>query len=92
MPYLDMYVFAVRARWTDSMLATPDKGVQRGRWRNLQAAFDDIARRVHELGAEAAAPNARSRIHGEILGLCANCHTGSVVVPGRASEYDVFDR
>lgn len=39
---------------------------------------DELARRVHELGSEAASallPHARATVYGEMLGLCADCHT-----------------
>jgi len=50
------------------------------------AALDDMARRVHDLGAEgsgARALNVRSQIYGEILSLCAECHTRSGRGPGQ---------
>jgi hypothetical protein len=50
------------------------------------ATLDGLARRVHDLGAEgsgARALNARSQIYGEILSLCADCHTRSGRGPGR---------
>lgn len=42
------------------------------------AAIDQIARRIHVLGGQGtitSTPAARSELYGEILGLCASCHT-----------------
>ena len=39
---------------------------------------DVMARRVHDLGREAATallPHARAAVYGEMLGVCADCHT-----------------
>jgi len=50
------------------------------------AALDDMARRVHDLNAEGSAAralNVRSQIYGEILSLCAECHTRSGRGPGQ---------
>ena len=47
-------------------------------WDGADADGDAMARRVHELGREAATallPHARAAIHGEMLGVCADCHT-----------------
>ncbi len=40
--------------------------------------IDEIARRIHVLGGQGTntrTPHARSELYGEILGLCADCHT-----------------
>lgn len=42
------------------------------------AALDELARRVHMLGGQGTitrTPDARSALYGELLGLCADCHT-----------------
>ena len=47
-------------------------------WDEPAAAGDELARRVHELGREAATallPPARAAVYGEVLGVCADCHT-----------------
>lgn len=47
-------------------------------WEGSVADGDAMARRVHELGREAATallPHARAAIYGEMLGVCADCHT-----------------
>lgn len=48
--------------------------------------LERIARRVHELaalGTMAATPDARSELYGEMLGLCAECHTRLGRGPGQ---------
>ena len=50
------------------------------------AMFDEIANDLHELGAQGAAArssNARGKLYGEILSLCAACHTKLGRGPGR---------
>ena len=47
-------------------------------WDESAADGDELARRVHELGREAATallPHARAAVYGEMLGVCADCHT-----------------
>ena len=47
-------------------------------WEDSVADGDELARRVHELGREAATallPHARAAVYGEMLGVCADCHT-----------------
>jgi len=42
------------------------------------ANIDEVARRIHVLGgigAGTTTPDARSKLYGEVLGLCASCHT-----------------
>jgi len=46
---------------------------------------DELARRVHELGREAATallPYARATVYSEMLSVCANCHTRTGGGPG----------
>jgi len=50
------------------------------------AALDRIARRIHKLaglGTIATTPTARSELYGEMLGLCADCHTRLGRGPGQ---------
>jgi len=50
------------------------------------AALDEIAHRVHVLGGQGTnirTPEARSNLYGELLGLCADCHTALDSGPGR---------
>lgn len=50
------------------------------------AALDRITRRIHDLagvGTIATTPAARSELYGEMLGLCAECHTRLGRGPGR---------
>lgn len=47
-------------------------------WDGSVTGGDEMARRVHELGREAATallPHARAAVYGEMLGVCADCHT-----------------
>ena len=47
-------------------------------WDEAAVDGDQMARRVHELGREAATallPHARAEIYGEMIGVCADCHT-----------------
>ena len=47
-------------------------------WDESVVGGDEMARRVHMLGREAATallPHARAAIYGEMLGVCADCHT-----------------
>lgn len=47
-------------------------------WDAPAEAGDVLARRVHELGREAATallPHARATLYGEMLSVCADCHT-----------------
>ena len=47
-------------------------------WGDAVADGDAMARRVHDLGKEAATallPHARAAVYGEMLGVCADCHT-----------------
>lgn len=49
-------------------------------------ALDEIAHQVHRLGGQgtsARTPDARSELYGEILGLCADCHTRLDRGPGQ---------
>lgn len=49
-------------------------------------ALDQIARRIHALtrqGTVATTPTARAEIYGELLGLCADCHTRLGRGPGQ---------
>lgn len=51
-----------------------------------KAALDRIAVRIHDLaglGTIATTPDARSEIYGEMLGLCAECHTRLGRGPGQ---------
>jgi len=46
-------------------------------WDYAAAGGDELARRVHELGRQAATarlPHARATLFGELLGACADCH------------------
>lgn len=50
------------------------------------AALDRITRRIHDLaglGTVTRTPTARSELYGEILGLCAECHTHLDRGPGQ---------
>jgi hypothetical protein len=50
------------------------------------AALERIAGRVHALtrqGTIASTPTARAEVYGELLGLCAECHTRLGRGPGR---------
>ena len=47
-------------------------------WEDAVEDGDAMARRVHDLGKEAAIallPHARAAVYGEMLGVCADCHT-----------------
>ena len=47
-------------------------------WEESMSDGDELARRVHELGREAATallPHARAAVFGEMLAVCADCHT-----------------
>lgn len=47
-------------------------------WNETLVDGDEMARRVHELGREAATallPYARAEVYGEMLAVCADCHT-----------------
>ena len=49
-------------------------------------AIDEIARRVHLLGGRGTntrTPDARGKLYGEMLGLCADCHSMLKRGPGR---------
>ena len=60
------------------MLAEAPLHGTEARWDDTVADGDVLARRVHELGREAATallPHARAAVYGEMLGVCADCHT-----------------
>ena len=47
-------------------------------WDDAVAGGDEMARRVHNLGKEAATallPHARAEVYGQMLAVCADCHT-----------------
>ena len=49
-------------------------------------AIDEIARRIHLLGGQGTntrTPDARGKLYGELLGLCADCHSMLERGPGR---------
>jgi hypothetical protein len=49
------------------------------------AKVEKIARRVHSFGSQSAksvTPDQRSDLFGEVLGLCAECHTTLGAGPG----------
>ena len=60
------------------MLAEAPLHGTEARWDDTEIHGDAMARRVHELGREAATallPHARAAVYGEMLGVCADCHT-----------------
>ena len=60
------------------MLAEAPLHGTEARWDDTVADGDAMARRVHQLGREAATallPHDRAAIYGEMLSVCADCHT-----------------
>jgi len=96
--HMQRHLWAIERLW-DGLIGPSDIAWSRGirmladaplldtkaAWDEYSPGADRRARRVHELGREAAralTPEDRSRVYGEMLGLCATCHIAEDGGPG----------